>query len=181
MSKASAIAKNYAKALFSVAQDGKITDKIAENLEAFKAKFSENFARELQNPVISKNDLVEIMEEITKKFSFESIFSNFLLTLASNKRIDLFLEVYAEFTSLLKKQKNILDVELVFASKVDESQIAKIKAIIEKEHEGKTIEIKETLNPKILGGFQVRIGSSVVDASLKNKIFNLKQDLVTVG
>ena len=177
MSKASAIAKNYAKALFSVAQESKNIDKIVENLETFKGNFSEDFAHELQNPVISKNDLVEIMEEITKKFSFEESFSNFLLTLASNKRISLFLEIYSEFVVLLKKHKNILDVEVVFSSKVDKAQLNEIKAAIEKDNVGKIIEIKETLDPKILGGFQVRIGSTIVDSSLKNQIFSLKQEL----
>ena len=179
MSQASAISRNYARALFAVAQEGKIIDKIADNLESFKAKFSEEFARELQNPVISKNDLVGIMEEINKEFSFEDAFSNFLLTLASNKRISLFLDIYAEFILLLKNHKNILDVEVIFANKLEKAQLDKIKAVIEKQHSGKTIEIKETLNPKILGGFQVKIGSSIVDASLKNQIFSLKQELTT--
>lgn len=178
MSQASAIARNYAKALFSAALKDKKIDKIADNLEKFKSSFSEDFARELQNPVISKTDLIAIMEEINTKASFDEIFANFLLSLASNKRISLFLEIYDAFITLLKDHNNIVEAEIVFANdNVDAAQIEQIKKVIEKEYSGKTIEIKQRVDAKILGGFQVRIGSNIVDASLKNQIFNLKQEL----
>lgn len=178
MSQASAIARNYAKALFSAALKDKKLDKIADNLNSFKSSFSEDFARELQNPVISKTDLVAIMEEINKKASFEGIFANFLLSLASNKRISLFLGIYDEFIALLKDHNDVVEAEIVFANdNVDKDQVEQIKQVIQKEYSGKTIEIKQSVDPKILGGFQVRIGSNIVDASLKNQIFNLKQEL----
>ena len=181
MSKASAITKNYAKALFLVAKQNNIIEKVDANLETFKKSFTQDFAHELQNPVISKSDLVKIMEEITQKFIFENVVSNFLFLLANNKRLSLFLEVQEEFTVLLKKQKNILEAEIIFANKADKEQLDQIKAVIEKKYSDKTIEIKETLNPKILGGFQVIIGSNIVDASLKNQIFSLKQELIAAN
>ncbi|MBU6338485.1 MAG: ATP synthase F1 subunit delta [Rickettsiales bacterium] len=178
MLRVSAAARNYAKSLFLLAKKHNVIDKTAATLELFKKSFSEDFAHELQNPVISKADLVKIMEEILAKFSFEKIVADFLLTVAANKRLNLFLEISQEFESLLKKHKNVLKAEVVFATKSDNDQLSKIKAIIEKKYLGKTVEIKETVNPKILGGFQIRIGSDVIDASLKNQIFNLKQELV---
>jgi F-type H+-transporting ATPase subunit delta len=177
MLRVSAAARNYAKSLFLLAKKHNLVDKTAANLELFKNSFSEDFAHELQNPVISKNDLVKIMEEILTKFSFEIIVTDFLLTIASNKRLNLFLEISQEFNRLLKKHKNILEAEVVFATKSDKDYLNKIKEIIEKKYLGKIVEIKETINPKILGGFQIRVGSDVIDASLKNQIFNLKSEL----
>ena len=178
MLRVSAAARNYAKSLFLLAKKHNLVDKTAANLEVFKKSFSEDFAHELQNPVISKGDLVKIMEEVLTKFSFERIVADFLLTIASNKRLNIFLEISQEFDSLLKKYKNILEAEVVFATKADKEYLDKIKAIIEKQYLGKIVLIKETINPKILGGFQIRIGSDVIDASLKNQIFNLKQELI---
>ncbi|MBM5781847.1 MAG: ATP synthase F1 subunit delta [Pelagibacterales bacterium] len=178
MSKASIVAKNYAKALFSVAKKDSAIDKVMEQLDIFKKNFSESFAHELQNPVISRPDLVEIMAEITKKFSFDATVSNFLLTLAYNKRLALFLEVYQEFVSLVKIQKNILSAEVIFASKADKSQIDQIRLAIEKKYSGKTVEITEKLDEKILGGFQVKINSNIIDLSLKTQLSSLKQELV---
>lgn len=181
MSEASVIAKNYAKALFAVAKEKNIIDKVAVNLEIFKEKYTKDFANELQNPVISKNDLMAIMEEIIEKFSFKEISeatSNFLRLLAQNKRLGLFLEIHEEFTNLVKNHKNILEVEVVFAKSADKAQLEEIQSVIEKKYSDKVIEITQTLNPKILGGFQVRIGSDIIDASLKNQIFSLKQELM---
>lgn len=179
MLKSSVIARNYAKALFSAAKKENAVDKVAAELEVFKNHFSEDFANELQNPVISKNDLVKIMEEITQKFSFDQIVSGFFLTLADNKRLNLFLEVYKEFSVLLKKQKNILEAEITFAVEPDAAQLNQIKSLIEKKHSDKVIEVKKTINPQILGGFQVRIGSDVIDASLKNQLLNLSKEFAS--
>ena len=118
------------------------------------------------------------------KFSFENISettSNFLRILAQNKRFNLFLDIHEAFTVLLKKHKNILDVEVVFAQKPEKDQVDQIKAMVEKKYSDKVIAITETLNPKILGGFQVRIGSNIVDASLKNQIFSLKKELAVAA
>ncbi len=179
MLKASVIARNYAKALLSAAKKNNAVDKIAAELEVFKSHFTYDFANELQNPVISRNDLVKIMEEITQKFSFEPIVSSFFLTLADNKRLSLFLEVHAEFSILLKKQKNILEAEITFAAEPEAAQLSQIKALIEKKYSDKVIEVKKTINQQILGGFQVRIGSDVIDASLKNQLLNLSQEFAS--
>lgn len=176
MSKASAIAINYAKALFLAAKKDNVIDKVAAQLVVFQKHFTADFARQIENPAISRNDLVKIMEEIVQKCSFEGLVSGFFLTLSQNRRLGLFSEIHAEFTALLKNHKNILEAELIFASQPEESQLSKIKALIEKKHSGKVIEIKKTINQKILGGFQVKIGSDVIDASLKNQLLNLKQE-----
>ena len=75
-----------------------------------------------------------IMEEINKKASFEGIFANFLLSLASNKRISLFLGIYDEFIALLKDHNDVVEAEIVFANdNVDKDQVEQIKQVIQKE------------------------------------------------
>lgn len=178
MSKNSIIAKNYAKALFSVAKNENAVEKVMGQLDIFKKNFSHDFANELQNPVICRDDLVKIMDEIVQKLSFDKLVANMLLTLAYNKRIALFLEVYNEFLSLVKIYKNILSVEVTFAAKAEKNQIDEIKSALEKKYAGKTVEITENINQEILGGFQVRIGSNIIDLSLKTQLFSLKRELV---
>ncbi len=178
MSKNSIVAKNYAKALFSVAKNENAIDKVMGQLDVFKKNFNHDFAHELQNPVICRDDLIEIMDEIAQKFSFDKTVSNFLLTLAHNKRMALFLEVYNEFLALVKVYKNILSVEVTFATKAEKTQIDEIKSALEKKYAGKTVEISESINEEILGGFQVRINSNIIDLSLKTQLSSLKRELV---
>ncbi len=177
MPRASVIAKNYAKALFVATKKANSFDKVAAELEEFRKNFSSSFAHELQNPVISKNDLEKVMEEITQKLALTKLTSDFFMAVARNRRLSMFPEIHGEFCHLVKKQKNILEVEVIFALKPTKLQFDQIKSLVEKKYSNKTVEIKETCNGKILGGFQVKIGSDIIDVSLKNQLSNLEKQL----
>ena len=176
MPRVSVVAKNYAKALFVAAYKSKSVDKISAELEVFKQNFSTSFAHELKNPVIAKNDLVRIIQEVTKKFGLGNLTSNFFASIVRNRRLNLFPEIYEEFSRLVKQQKNILEVEVIVAAKSHKDQLDRIKAIIEKSYPGKAIAIRETVKEKILGGLQVKIGSQVIDASLKNQLSSIAKE-----
>ncbi len=177
MPRASVIAKNYAKALFTAAKKNNVVEKVATELDEFRQNFNSSFAHELQNPVISKANLERVMEEITKKLSLSKITTDFFMAMARNRRLSMFPEIHSEFCYLIKKQKNVLEVEVIFAAKPSKTQFDEIKSLVEKKHSGKVIEIKETFDAKILGGFQVKIGSSVIDVSLKNQLSSLEKQL----
>lgn len=170
MPRVSVVAKNYAKALLVAAIKHKSVDKVASDLDVFKKNFSVEFAHELENPVISKGDLIDIIAQITTKLSLSELTSNFFAALASNRRIELFSEIYDEFQHLERQQKDILEVELVVASNIEQSHINSVKELVEKKYPGKTVSIKESVKKEILGGMQIRIGSEVIDASLQNQL-----------
>jgi F-type H+-transporting ATPase subunit delta len=173
MPRVSVVAKNYAKALFLAARRSNKIDKITSELEVFKQNFSTSFAHELKNPVIAKNDLVLIIKEVTEKFGLGPLTSNFFASIVRNRRLNLFPEIYEEYLRLTKHFKNILEVEVVTVAKLQKEQLDKIKALVAKKYPGKTIAIREIIKEKILGGFQVKVGSEVIDASLKNQLEKL--------
>lgn len=177
MPRASVVAKNYAKALFEATKKNNALDKVVAELDEFKKNFSSSFAHELQNPVISKSELEKVMEEITKKLALTKITTDFFMAMARNRRLSMFPEIHSEFCHMLKKYKNILEVEVIFASKPTKTQFDQIKSLVEQKHVNKVVEIKETFNAKILGGFQVKIGSNIIDVSLKNQLSNLEKQL----
>ena len=176
MPRVSVIAKNYAKALFIAARKSNSVDKIATELDVFKQNFSTSFANELKNPVIAKHELVRIINEVTQKFSLGTLTANFFASIVRNRRLNLFPEIYEEFSRLVKLQKNILEVEVIVAVKPEKAHIDRVKTLIEKKYPGKIIAIKETVREKILGGFQVKIGSEIIDVSLQNKLDNLARE-----
>lgn len=181
MPRVSVIAKNYAKALFVAAKKGNVVDKIAAELDVFKQNFSTSFAQELKNPVIAKGDLVKIIEDVTKKFALGPLTSNFFASIVRNRRLNLFPEIYEEFSRIVKLQKNILEVEVITASKANQDQLEKIKTLIEKKYPAKKVALKEIVNESILGGFQVKIGSEVIDASLKNKLASIGKECLAAA
>jgi F-type H+-transporting ATPase subunit delta len=179
MPRASTIAKNYAKALFVAALKSNSLDKIVADLEVFKKNFSTSFAHELKNPVISKSDSVKIIDEVTKKFGLSQLTSSFFAAIVRNRRLNLFPEVYEDFLRLVKQQKNILEVELITAIKSESSQIERITKLVAKKYPGKTIAIKETITAKILGGLQIKVGSEVIDVSLRNQLDKFDRELLS--
>lgn len=170
MLSASAIAKNYAKSLFLASKKENSLEKTTAKLQEFKQNFDKNFIKELQNPVISKNELEKIFAEIAKKFDFSQIISNFFILVAKNRKFGLINQIIDEFENIVKLQKNILEVEIISAQNIEDSELKNLTQIIAKKYSNKEIETKIIIKPDILGGFQIKIGSKLIDASLQNQI-----------
>lgn len=179
MPRASVTAKNYSKALFAAAVKGNILDKVLDDLEKFRENFSINFASELKNPAISKADSANIISEVAKKFNLGTLSTSFFAAIVKNRRLNLFPEIYEDFFRLVKQKKNILEVELVTAIKPESTQLERIKALVAKKYPGKTISVKETITAKILGGLQIKVGSEVIDVSLKSQLDKFDKELLS--
>ena len=163
MPRASVIAKNYAKALFSASQKNNSLDKVGAELKNFQQNFGKDFIKELENPAISKNELGRIFAEISAKFGFSDMTANFLALSALP-------EIYEEFDSIVRLQNDILEVEIISAKEIGEAEVKLLKDSIAKAYSAKDILVKKTIKEKILGGFQIKIGSKLIDASLQNQI-----------
>lgn len=178
MQQGSIISKNYAKALFKVCKAQNKLEETENNFKKFIDNFSDQFFLELKNPAISKKDLVEIVNQISQKLNISGIFADFLSVVAENRRISLIKQINQEFIKLVKIENNILEVEIISANKLSSSQEDEVKKIIANKYQDKKIEIITDVKVNILGGLQIKIGSNLIDASLKNSLFNLRQDLI---
>ncbi len=185
MPRVSVVAKNYAKSLFAAglktnSSDGDSLEKIQKDLDIFKQNFSLDFARELKNPVISKDDAVKIILDIAKKINLGKLVSNFLAAVTRNKRLNLFPEIYLEFIRLAKIEKNILDIEVISAQEIDDKTIDSLRLALNKKYPDKSLEFNKTIKKEILGGLQIKIGSDLIDASLKNQLATIASQLARV-
>jgi F-type H+-transporting ATPase subunit delta len=173
MPRVSVIAKTYAKTLFLASKNNNSIDKVSEELELFRKNFSNSFANELKNPVISKDDMLKIINQITSRFGLGALSSNFFASIVKNRRLNLFPEIYEEFNRMVLEYKKILEIEVLSTVNIN---IDNIKKLFEKSYPDKKILIKHILSPKILGGLQIKIGSKIIDASLKNQIEQIKKE-----
>jgi len=176
MPRVSVIAKTYAKTLFLASKNSDSIDKISEELELFKKNFSNSFANELKNPVISKDDMLKIIKQITSRFGLGALSSNFFASIVKNRRLNLFPEIYEEYNRMVLEYKKILEIEVLSTVNIN---IENIKKLFEKSYPDKKILIKNTLSPKILGGLQIKIGNKIIDASLKNQIEQIKKECLS--
>jgi F-type H+-transporting ATPase subunit delta len=148
------------------------------DIENFRKNFTIDFARELKNPVIATSDAIKIIKDITAKLSIKKLTSDFLSVITKNKRINLFPEIYEEFSRMIKIQNNILEIDIISSQKLENKDVEKIKSIINKKYPDKKIEAKEVIKKEILGGIQIKIGSDLIDASLKNQLDRLTKTLL---
>jgi F-type H+-transporting ATPase subunit delta len=95
------------------------------------------------------------------------------LVLAENRRLSLFSSIKEEFEAYLREHKNILEIEIITAKKAGEKQLDEIKGLVAKKYPKKTISIISKIDEKILGGFEVRIGSQLIDATTKTQLTKL--------
>ncbi len=178
MSQTLTIAKNYSKALFSAAKSQNLVEESGQSLDKFCHALKREFASELLNPAISKKNLVDIVTKFLEKLEINSLVSNFIKLVAQNRRMSYIKEISQEFTKLVKQEGNIIEVQIISTQSLSQENLLQIKNILAKKYEDKIIEINLELKKDILGGFQVKIGSDLIDNSLKNQLRNMQNDLM---
>jgi F-type H+-transporting ATPase subunit delta len=102
---------------------------------------------------------------------------NFLKIIIQNRRISLISDISSRFTEFFKKDKNIVTAKIYVVNKISDQYIDKIKSKIAKKYQDKKIEVEQIIKKDILGGVVIRIGSELIDSSLKNSLQKLKSEL----
>jgi F-type H+-transporting ATPase subunit delta len=105
---------------------------------------------------------------------------SFLEVVARERRISSIAAIEKSFIKLVKKEKNILEVEIISVSALDDQNVEEIKEILAKKYDGSSLEIHQTINKDILGGVQIKIGSMMIDASLKRQLTALNQQFQSI-
>jgi F-type H+-transporting ATPase subunit delta len=171
------IAKKYALAAFNMAKKDNLLDQFLVDLKKFSEFFSSATIKEISNPAISKTNLEKIVVELGEKLSLNNKVLHFLSVVAAARRIADIKYVQQHFAKLVKIEKNILEVEVISAVQLDAEILQEVKSSLQKKHSGLTIEIKQIIKKDILGGLVIKIGSNMIDASLKRQLSALKISL----
>jgi len=174
----SRVAKRYAKALFSLANDEKLLDVVESDFGQIDILLqqSADFSSLLSNPLISDKEKVLLVKEIfagkTDKLTF-----NFLNLLAEKKRMAIISDVLKEFKALMLEYTNKVEGELISAVKLSEAQVAEIRRKING-ITGKTVLLKEKVDASILGGFVVKVEDWILDNSIRYQLSKLRERLI---
>lgn len=174
------LAKQYSLAALNVAKKLNLLDVFESDLQKLSAAFSKEMLRDLSNPVISKDALIAVVSDLAAKLSLNENVTGFLKVVAENKRISNIKQIAQSFSDLIKSEKNILEVEVISASDLDEQSLVEIKELLAKKYSGKNIQIKKSIKKDILGGVQIKIESMLIDASLKQQLINLNQQFQSI-
>lgn len=169
------VGDRYAQALFDLALETGLLDAVRANIVSLKAAWIESadLRRLATSPVIAADDQVKGLTAVAAKAKFEQIAVNFLGLLAQNGRAKDLPAVIAGFEARYAKHAGLVAAEVVSAQPLDAKQLAAIKTALNKSL-GKAPELTARVDPSILGGLKVKVGSKLFDASLKTKLDQMK-------
>lgn len=167
----SGIAGRYASALFELAKESKALDKVGEALDKFAALLdgSEDLDRLVRNPVFTAEEQVAALDGVLKKAKITGLAANFLKLVAAKRRLFAVRGMIAGYRALVAEELGIVSAEVTVAAPLsDKNREAVLKAL--ESQAGKKISLTEKVDPAIIGGLVVKMGSRMIDASLKTKL-----------
>jgi ATP synthase F1 delta subunit len=170
------IAEVYARSLFEVAQERSNLDEVREQLGQFADALHGN--RDLQvflfSPYFSTQEKKDGLDRAVT--DADPILTNFLALLVERHRMPAIFRIRERFEVLWAAENRLLPVEITSAIALDENTVASIGARIG-EQTGRKVELSSHVDPDILGGIVLRVGNSVLDASIRNRLNQLRKQV----
>lgn len=169
------VGDRYAQALFDLAVETGALDAVRADLKSLRAAWSDSadLRRLATSPVIAAEDQQRGLVAIADKARFNGVTKNFLGLLGQNHRARDLPGVIAGFDLLYAKKTGVVAAEVVSAQALTEAQLKSIQTTL-RASLGKDPELTARVDPAILGGLKVKVGSKLFDASLKTKLDQMK-------
>ena len=170
------IASVYARSLFEVAQEQDKLDKVRDELGEFADAM--NASRELQvflfSPYFSTKEKAEGLDKAVSGADETTV--NFLKLLVEKHRMPAIFRVRAEFDRLWEEENKLLPVQVTSAVELPKETVKQIGDRIAEQTDRK-VDLSSIVDPDILGGIIVRVGNSVLDASIRNRLENFRKQV----
>jgi F-type H+-transporting ATPase subunit delta len=170
------LAGRYAIALFELANERKQLDAVGESLAALKQALAESddFRTLTTSPLIGRDQAVRAVAASAGAMKLDPITANFLGVLAKNRRLAQLGNVIRAFNLLAARHRGEITAEVTSAHKLDEGQVDAIRKNLRTRY-GADIAVDLSVDPAILGGLVVKIGSRMIDGSIRTKLNALAQ------
>ncbi len=178
----SSVAERYAAALFELSvSEGKLDD-IERDLDRFDGllRGSDDLMRLVRSPVFSTKEQSRAVGAVLDKAKITGMVGNFVRVVAANRRLFVMPRMLAAFREKLAQHRGEVTAEVTVAHALTAVQQKQLQSAL-KDVVGKDVSIAETVDPTILGGLIVKIGSRQIDTSIRTKLSSLKLALKEVG
>ncbi len=168
------LAGRYATALFGLARDEQKIDAVSRSLDSIEeaTRESADFRALTTSPLVSRGDASKAVRALVPSLRLDPVTANFLGVLADNGRLSELKNVIRAFRTLASGHRGETTAEVTSAHPLDDRQIAELKANL-KARVGRDVAIDAKVDPAILGGIVVRLGSQMIDASIRTKLNTL--------
>ena len=170
------LAGRYASALFDLARDQRQIDAGGGSLEALSQALvdSRDFAELVERPLVSREEASRAFAAIAPQLNLDPITTNFVQVLARNGRKSQLRPVIRAFRRLAAEHRGETVAEVITARPLNDDQVAQLKQQL-RARAGRDVNIDSSVDPSILGGIVVKLGSQRIDASIRTKLNRLAQ------
>jgi F-type H+-transporting ATPase subunit delta len=168
------LAGRYATALFELARDGKTIDTVEASLAKLRQALDESadFRRLTTSPLISRADATRAVEATASSLKLDATTAKFLGVLAENRRLNQLGPVIRAFRQLAAAHRGETNAEVTSAYPLSDDQVAALKQQL-RQRIGRDVAVDCSVDPSLLGGLVVRIGSQMIDSSIRTRLKSL--------
>jgi F-type H+-transporting ATPase subunit delta len=179
----SGVAGRYASALFALARDERKTEEVADALARFDALISESedLERLVRSPIFSTRDQVKALTQILDRGGIEGVAANFIKLVATKRRLFAIRDMIRDYGMLNDAFAGVARAQVTSAAPLSDANVAALKETLRVAASGKDVRLAAKVDPSIIGGLIVQLGSRMVDGSLKTKLNAIRIAMKEVG
>jgi F-type H+-transporting ATPase subunit delta len=169
------MAGRYAAALFELAKDQQQIERVEADVKAFQSMLdgSGDLRRLVRSPVISADDQLRALTALLGKAGISGLTGNFFRLITRNRRLYAVGDILKTFRALLARERGEVNADVATAHALSPAQMQVLSDTL-KASIGKNVQINTRVDPNLLGGLIVKVGSRMIDSSLRTKLNNLK-------
>jgi F-type H+-transporting ATPase subunit delta len=178
----SGVSGRYATALFELARDERSIDAVKTDLDRFDALLNESadLKRLVRSPVFSADAQLKALSAVLDKAGISGISANFLKVLTTNRRLFAIADVIRAYRTLVAKFKGEATADVTVAEALSGKNLDALKVAL-KSVTGKDVDLNVKVDPSIIGGLVVKLGSRMIDSSLRTKLNSIKHAMKEAG
>jgi F-type H+-transporting ATPase subunit delta len=169
------LAGRYAAALFELAGERHAVDAVSADLAAFRNAMAANadLARVVKSPLFSRDDQGKALKAVLEKLGAAALTTQFVLLLAAKRRLFALTGIIKAYESLVARSRGETEAEIVSARPLADAELAGIRSAL-KARLGREPRLDAKVDPALLGGLVVKVGSRMIDSSLRTKLDGLR-------
>ena len=169
------MAGRYATALFELALEANAIEAVKDELDRFDALITESadLTRLVRSPVFSVDEQLQALSAVLERAGIRGLAANFLKLVVRNRRLFAVRDMIKAFRNLVAKHKGEATAEITVAETLKDQHVDALRAAL-KSVTGKDVDLDVKVDPAILGGLVVKLGSRMVDNSLRTKLNAIK-------
>ena len=179
----SGMAGRYAGALFELALESKVVDAVKADLEKFDALVaaSADLNRLVRSPVFGAEEQTKALTAVLARAEISGLAAKFLQVIASNRRLFAVRDMIRAFRKLVARYKGEVTAEVTVAEQLGDKHLDALKSALKTVTGGKSVDLNVKVDPAIIGGLVVKLGSRMVDSSLRTKLNAIKHAMKEAG